>query len=190
MGLNVNVRLGMAVSNLSGRAITLFVSICLLFAALTSCSTNKGLSHGIVRDSSIVFEPQNEYASMRIPALVMTKANSLLAFCEGRIGTSSDWAEMDLLMRRSTDGGKSWETPIVIASRQGPHPTSNPTPIVDSDGTIHLLYQRDYAKAYYTKSVDDGRTWSEAVISPMYLNSSNQNMIGRYLHQDLGIAFN
>ena len=133
------------------------------FLSLTSCSTSKLSSGNVVQDSSIVFEPVNGYASMRIPALVMTKKGTLLAFCEGRIGTSSDWADMDLLMRRSTDKGKSWEPHIVIAPREGNKPTSNPTPIVDSDGTIHLLYQRDYARAYYTQPKDDGKTWSKAV---------------------------
>lgn len=116
-----------------------------------------------LRDSSIVFVPGGEYASMRIPALVATKKGTLLAFCEARIGTASDWADMDMLMRRSTDGGKTWEGPVAIAAREGNAPTSNPTPIVTSDGTIHLLYQRDYARAYYLQSKDDGKTWSKPV---------------------------
>jgi sialidase-1 len=115
-------------------------------------------------DSSLVFEPkEGAYASIRIPALVATPKGTLLAFAEGRITSSSDWADMDLLMRRSTDGGKTWEPHKVIAPRQGNKPTSNPTPIVDSDGNIHLLFQRDYAAAYYTRSTDDGKTWSAPV---------------------------
>lgn len=113
--------------------------------------------------TTVVFEPSGEYASMRIPALVLSKQGTLLAFCEGRIGTSSDWADMDMLLRRSTDGGKTWEPIQVIAPRQGGMPTSNATPIVDGNGTIHLLYQRGYANAYYTRSTDDGKTWSPAV---------------------------
>lgn len=114
-------------------------------------------------DSTLVFEPGGIYASMRIPALVITKEGSLLAFCEGRIGTASDWADMDMIMRRSTDGGKTWAPNVIIAPKVSGQPTSNATPIVDKDGTIHLLYQRDYAKAYYTFSKDDGLTWSPAV---------------------------
>lgn len=139
-----------------------FLLLPFLFA-LTSCQTRKIASSKALADSSIVFEPHGAYASMRIPALVLSKKGTLLAFCEGRIGTASDWADMDLLMRRSIDGGKSWEPHVVIAARQGGKPTSNPSPIVDSDGTIHLLYQRDYARAYYTQSKDDGKTWSKAV---------------------------
>src|SRR5690606_7165852 len=58
-------------------------------------------------------------------------------------------------------GGKTWGPIKVIAKRREGEPTSNATPIVDRDGTIHLLFQRDYANAYYIRSVDDGVTWSE-----------------------------
>ncbi|MCD2426079.1 glycoside hydrolase [Niabella pedocola] len=109
-----------------------------------------------------VFEPDAVYKSTRIPALVYTKRGSLLAFCEGRIGTASDWADMNLIMRRSTDGGNSWEPILIIDSMKG-GPVGNPTPIVDANGTVHLLYQRDYAEGFYTCSKDDGKSWSKPV---------------------------
>lgn len=139
-----------------------FISAFFLLT-INGCSTRKFSAEKALLDSSVVFSPGGEFASMRIPALVMTKKGTLLAFCEGRIGTASDWADMDLLMRRSKDGGRTWEPNVVIASRKTGQPTSNATPIVDDNGTIHLLYQRDYANAFYTSSVDDGKTWSEAV---------------------------
>lgn len=111
-----------------------------------------------------VFEPKGSaYASMRIPALVVSKKGTLLAFCEGRIASASDWAEMDLLLKRSFDGGKTWEADQIVAPRRGIEPTSNATPIVGNDGTIHLLYQRGYAQAFYIKSQDDGKTWTEPI---------------------------
>lgn len=145
-----------------------YVLICFLLIAgsciVHGCRTGKVNAGKQAPETTIVFEPiAGSYASMRIPALVLTKQGSLLAFCEGRVGTASDWAEMDMLMRRSTDGGKSWEPMVVVAPRQGIMPTSNATPIVDANGTVHLLYQRGYANTYYTKSTDDGKTWSPAV---------------------------
>lgn len=117
-----------------------------------------------------VFEPKSgAYSSTRIPALVLTKKGTLLAFAAGRIESASDWADMDLLVRRSEDGGNTWGPIQVVAERAGSKPTDNPTPIVGADGTIHLLYQRDYAYAYYTRSTDDGLTWSPAVnITPTF----------------------
>lgn len=146
--------------NTQKRSLLVMVIGSLVLIMSNGCKTAKQVSAGNLPDSSAVFVPGGEYASMRIPALVMTKQGTLLAFCEGRISTASDWADMDMLMRRSTDRGKTWEPVVVIAPRQSGQPTSNPTPIVDSEGTIHLLYQRDYARAYYVNSKDDGKTWS------------------------------
>src|SRR5687767_6015184 len=58
--------------------------------------STKPLSSTSLPDSTVVFVPGGEYASMRIPALVITKKGTLLAFCEARIGTASDWADMDM----------------------------------------------------------------------------------------------
>jgi sialidase-1 len=67
---------------------------------------------------------------------------------------------MNLLLRRSTDGGKTWQPVQIIDSNKGA-PVGNPTPIVDNNGTVHLLYQKDYAEAFYTSSDDDGLTWKK-----------------------------
>ncbi|ACU04427.1 Exo-alpha-sialidase [Pedobacter heparinus DSM 2366] len=140
-----------------------FITICFFLTFITTgCKTTKQNISRSGLDSTLVFTPDKTYTSMRIPALVITQKGTLLAFCEGRIGTASDWADMDLLMRRSTNGGKTWEPHVIIAAKKTGEPTSNATPIVDKDGTIHLLYQRDYARAYYTFSKDDGKTWSKA----------------------------
>ena len=143
----------------------LFSFFFFVLITFSSCQTRKiADSRPEEPETSIVFEPvRGEYASMRIPALVISQKGTLLAFCEGRIGTASDWADMDMLMRRSTDGGRTWGPIKIIAPRQGGNPISNATPIVDKNGTIHLLYQRDYARAFYTQSNDDGITWSPAV---------------------------
>ncbi|MGC4235113.1 MAG: sialidase family protein [Niabella sp.] len=135
---------------------TLFVAI--VFVAGTSQAQQ---NTALMIDSVAVFEPvEGIYTSMRIPALVVTKKGTLLAFAVGRINNGSDWADMDLLVKRSEDGGKTWGPVQVVAERAGAKPTDNPTPIVGRDGVIHLIYQRDYAYAYYTKSDDDGLTWA------------------------------
>ncbi|MDX3513392.1 sialidase family protein [Streptomyces caniscabiei] len=43
-------------------------------------------------------------ASFRIPAVVATPG-ALLAFCEGRVGGREDSGDIDIVMKRSTDGG-------------------------------------------------------------------------------------
>ena len=49
------------------------------------------------------------FYTYRIPTLVYTQKGTLLAFAEARIGNTSDWAGMSLVMSRSLDKGKTWE---------------------------------------------------------------------------------
>jgi len=148
------------------QALIVFLGFLISCLAIQSCHTTHQLSAGFVEDSSVVFEPNSIYTSTRIPALVITQKGTLLAFCEGRIGTASDWADMNLIMRRSVDGGKTWQPIRILDSNKG-SPVGNPTPIVDDKGTVHLLYQKDYAEAFYTWSDDDGITWK----SPLNITS-------------------
>jgi sialidase-1 len=113
----------------------------------------------------------------RIPALAVTTRGTLLAFCEGRRGSSSDAGDIDLVLRRSTDGGRTWSELQVVWS-DGGNTCGNPCPVVDrSTGDIWLLatwnrgddheaqiiYQtsRDTRRVFALMSRDDGRTWGE-----------------------------
>ena len=46
------------------------------------------------------------YFKYRIPALVTTASGTILAFCEGRIYNGHDDDEIDIVLRRSGDGGR------------------------------------------------------------------------------------
>ena len=48
------------------------------------------------------------YHTFRIPALVVTPKGTLLAICEGRKTGRGDHGDLDLVQKRSTDGGKTW----------------------------------------------------------------------------------
>lgn len=127
----------------------------------TANSPARHNEQAIFETTATVFDPGTSYATTRIPALAMTTKGTLLAFCEARVNNAGDWADIDMIMRRSTDGGKTWGDNVVIAGREPKRPTSNCTPIVDRDGkTIHVLYQRNYSNCYYVRSTDDGKTWS------------------------------
>ncbi len=115
------------------------------------------------------------YHTYRIPALILTARGTLLAFCEGRKAGSSDAGEIDLLMRRSQDNGKTWE-PQVVVVKDGSKTCGNPCPMVDRDtGTIVLLLCKNGGgdredlivhgsapprTVWVTTSNDDGVTWS------------------------------
>lgn len=102
------------------------------------------------------------YVTYRIPAVVVTSKGTLLAFCAAR-KDYGDWADIDIAMRRSTDGGKTWDAMRIIADGGKP-PADNPTPIVDrKTGAVHFLYQVNYAQVLYIRTDDEGKTFSKPV---------------------------
>lgn len=117
------------------------------------------------------------YKLYRIPGVVVTKGGTVLAYCEAR-KTTSDWATIDVLMRRSTDGGKTWTEPTKIANVADPKPRNpiavekkygtkddvtynNPVMIADKSGAVHLLFCLEYMRCFYARSDDDGKTWTK-----------------------------
>ena len=117
------------------------------------------------------------YDTYRIPSLVVTNKNIIIAFCEGRRNSKSDTGDIDVLAKRSTDGGKTWGLQQVIWD-DGINTCGNPTAVVDrSNGVIWLLLTHNLgadseehlgqriAKGTRTvwvcSSVDDGQHWSK-----------------------------
>lgn len=117
------------------------------------------------------------YNTFRIPAIVTTTKGTILAFAEGRKNGGSDTGDIDLVIKRSEDNGKTWNKLVVIRD-DGENVCGNPAPVVDqSTGTIHLLStwnlgedpekdiidgkSTDTRRIFAMKSVDDGLTWSE-----------------------------
>lgn len=126
------------------------------------------------------------YANYRCPAIVRTARGTLLLSPDAR-NTGSDWGWIDLLLSRSTDGGRTWSPPQVISRWDG-EPSSNPVSdparrggdgpardpsgritfsnqclIPDADGRVHLIYFVEYCRAMYRVSEDDGVTWRDPV---------------------------
>jgi sialidase-1 len=118
------------------------------------------------------------YSLFRIPGLVVTAKGTLLAYCEARKGGGGDWDGTDILVRRSTDGGKTWSRPAKLPEVEGPiskNPAAvkkklgkegeilhnNPVAIADRSGAVHVLFCVEYYRCYYTRSDDDGATFSK-----------------------------
>ena len=82
------------------------------------------------------------YSRYRIPALLTAPDQSLLAFCEGRKDGGGLTGNIDLILRRSSDNGKTWG-PIELVMDDGKNTLGNPCPLIDqSTGTIWLAFTR------------------------------------------------
>ncbi|SEO72295.1 LamG-like jellyroll fold domain-containing protein [Actinacidiphila rubida] len=120
------------------------------------------------------------YGCFRIPALVRTKAGSLLAFAEAREAPScGDRGDIDIVVRRSVNDGRTWGPVRVVpagdvapqaggTAQAGAAVTrGNAAPVVDlRSGRISLLSTSNPANSSYPRipwvqdSTDDGLTWS------------------------------
>lgn len=101
------------------------------------------------------------YATYRVPGIVVTKRGTILAYCGARKDLSKgDWSPADVLLRRSTDGGRTWEPSRMIAGN-GKDLTDNVVAIVDRQtGAVHILYQKNYLHVFEIDSKDDGKTFT------------------------------
>lgn len=113
-----------------------------------------------------VFESGRDgYHTFRIPALIVAKNGDLLAFCEGRKSSRADHGDVDLVMRRSRDAGKTWGPVRLIHEEGGDAQVTigNPCPVVDSaTGDILLPFTRDNNDVFVMRSHDHGATWEAA----------------------------
>jgi sialidase-1 len=118
-----------------------------------------------------------KYINYRIPSVIVTAKGSVLAFCEGR--EAGDSGDIDILMKRSTDNGKTWGSETIVWN-DGANTCGNPCPVSDAEtGRIWLFLtwnngkdpeskiinktSTDTRKPYLCYSDDDGLTWSVPV---------------------------
>jgi len=151
--------------------IMLFFLLC-----VTTCQRSQAAD---LEQTAVFQSGQAGYHTYRIPSLVVTSKGTLLAFCEGRKSSRSDSGDIDLLLRRSSDGGKTWQPTQLVWNDQA-NTCGNPCAVVDRQtGTIWLLltwnsgsvseggiqpgFASDSRRVFVTHSTDDGVTWNQPV---------------------------
>ena len=65
-------------------------------------------SEPLFAQTDVFAEGEAGYHTFRIPALAVSRKGTLLAFCEGRKQSSADHGDIDLVLKRSFDDGKTW----------------------------------------------------------------------------------
>lgn len=135
-----------------------------------------GDSPEVLTRSNLYVSGVEGYHTYRIPSLVVTSRGTLLAFAEGRKGGRSDTGDIDLVLKRSVDRGRTWES-VQTVWDDGPNTCGNPCPVLDRDtGAVWLLLtwnrgddaepqiiaqqSKDTRRVFVTSSTDDGLTWS------------------------------
>ena len=113
----------------------------------------------------------------RIPSLLVTARGTLLAFAEGRKSGGGDAGDIDLVLKRSTDQGRTWQAPQTLRD-DAANTCGNPCAVLDRDtSTIWLLltwnrgddresqiiaqHSKDTRRVFVMSSSDDGTTWSQ-----------------------------
>jgi sialidase-1 len=152
------------------------ITTCCILAALTSLAAGAPEpTVGPENQLDVFVSGKEGYRTFRIPAIVVSNKGTVLAFCEGR--TSGDSGDINMVLKRSTDGGKTFG-PLQVIWDDAKNTCGNCCPVVDrKTGTIHLLMtwnlgsdhegriiagtSKEPRRPYITSSTDDGKTWSK-----------------------------
>ena len=147
-----------------------------LFTLLFSFFILRVLSNPIDSAQTIFLAGEAGYQCFRIPAIITSVDGSLLAFAEGRKKNCGDAGDIDLVMKRSVDGGSNWSK-LMLVWDDGGNTCGNPAPVLDKkSGHIVLLStwnlgsdhepqiidgkSKDTRRIYVLRSEDNGLHWS------------------------------
>ncbi|GEO03550.1 sialidase [Adhaeribacter aerolatus] len=134
------------------------------------------------------------HQSYRIPAIISLPNGHLLAFAEGRVHGAGDFGDINIVLKRSTDKGKSWSNLQTVADYQNLQ-AGNPAPVLDltdptyPKGRIFLFYNtgdnhenevrkgNGLREVWYKTSTDGGLTWSEPINITTQVHRPNQPQV-------------
>jgi len=150
-------------------------------------------------DTQVFVSGTDGHKSYRIPAIITAPDGALLAFAEGRVNDSDDFGNIEIVLKRSTDRGKTWG-PMTVVAKYGELQAGNPAPVVDlldprfPKGRIFLFYNtgtksegevrngNGVREVWYKTSVDNGKSWSEPVNITLQVHKPNQPGINPTYH--------
>jgi sialidase-1 len=133
----------------------------------------------VVEQLDVFVSGEGGYHTYRIPAVIRAQNGALLAFCEGRKSGGGDSGDIDIVLKRSTDGGRTWGAQQIVWD-DSTNTCGNPCPVLDeSTSTLWLLlthnlgtdHEREIAArtskgtrtVWVASSTDHGVTWTKPV---------------------------
>lgn len=145
--------------------------------AAETTTTTPDRSEEALESTTVFRSGEDGYATYRIPAIVETADGTLVAFAEGRVSTAADDGNVDLLAKRSSDGGRTWGELQVVADMDSDF-IGNPSPVLDEEsGRLVVLATgkagtdteaeimtgtgADTSREYLITSDDDAGAWSD-----------------------------
>ena len=154
------------------------IILIISYSMLTPSCTDSGGKLESTKAVVVWRQSDSGHGLYRIPAVIVTQKGTVLAFAEGREG-QEDSGDIDLVLKRSSDNGKTWSEQSVVWS-DGGNTCGNPCPVIDqTTGRIILMMTwnlgtadesdiikhdfDDTRRPYMCYSDDDGLTWSKPV---------------------------
>lgn len=170
------------------------IVVLLFLFGMFSCESSDPVMEG----STVWDTGENQVDGYRIPGLIVSKQGTILAFAEER-PKYGDADPKSMVVKRSTDEGKTWSDNIYIEVCDGSFWAQNKDMIFDEDkekkevwtntapiadlvtGKIFFFYALNeglingenlqrYTRVFYKTSDDDGLTWSKRVEVTHLLN--------------------
>ena len=143
-------------------AITTVLCWCVLTVPTLAGEKTATSRTGMFETTTVWPNYPGDEPSFRVPALIVSPGGDLLAFAERRNKRRwGDWGDFDVVMKRSTDNGRTWG-PTRVLYDYGSEPCPDITLAVDRvTGEILLFFLRGKVEYCLMRSSDDGQTWSE-----------------------------
>lgn len=134
-----------------------------------------------IERTTLFVSGEGGYSTYRIPALVTTPQGTVLAAAEARRDGGGDWGHIDLIYRKSADGGHTWEPARLLVTQSDLPPDlranqavakdkdrttgftiGNATWVTDkTSGRTLLLFCVEYMRCFLMESNDGGATFSK-----------------------------
>ncbi|MEY3368722.1 MAG: hypothetical protein RI973_1877 [Bacteroidota bacterium] len=155
-------------------------------------ATHRGVqpdSHVVQKllETAVFENGESSYQCFRIPALVQAPDGTLLAFAEGRRQHCGDFGDVDIVLKTSTDGGKTW-SPLRVVANFDTLQAGNPAPVLDlmdpayPNGRLFLFYNTGSTgeqevrqgeairEVWFTTSANLGESWFSPVNITAFVN--------------------